>query len=167
MLTDVDLSDNALPRVPEALYKLDSLKRLNLSDNEISELSLMIGKFYWRMSMTGNSGRSRSLISDWTMIGVSLHTQRSMDMWLCVFVHACMCVCVCVCVCGPIQLCILFLCFSVRSVFYISWQFWSQLKNRIYVNFQDLRLGVMWCLQMYGWTWKHWISQGTNWQLCL
>lgn len=46
MLTDVDLSDNALPRVPEALYKLDSLKRLNLSDNEISELSLMIGKFY-------------------------------------------------------------------------------------------------------------------------
>lgn len=45
VLTDVDLSDNALPRVPEALYKLDSLKRLNLSDNEISELSLMIGKF--------------------------------------------------------------------------------------------------------------------------
>ena len=41
--TDVDLSYNNLPRVPEALYKLDSLKRLNLSNNEITELSLMIG----------------------------------------------------------------------------------------------------------------------------
>lgn len=42
--TDVDLSYNDLPRVPEALYKLESLRRLNLSNNEITELSLMIGE---------------------------------------------------------------------------------------------------------------------------
>ncbi|XP_041364511.1 protein flightless-1 homolog isoform X2 [Gigantopelta aegis] len=41
-LQDVDLSHNDLPRVPEALYKLISLKRLNLSNNCIQELSLMI-----------------------------------------------------------------------------------------------------------------------------
>lgn len=38
-LSDVDLAQNALPRVPDALYCLPNLKRLNLSDNEISELS--------------------------------------------------------------------------------------------------------------------------------
>ena len=42
---DVDLSYNNLSRVPEALYILKSLKRLNLSDNEITELSLMIGMY--------------------------------------------------------------------------------------------------------------------------
>ena len=47
LLADVDLSDNGLPRVPEALYKLSSLKRLNLSDNEITELSLMIGWLFF------------------------------------------------------------------------------------------------------------------------
>ncbi|XP_050394831.1 protein flightless-1 homolog, partial [Patella vulgata] len=41
-LQDVDFSHNDLPRVPEPLYKLSSLKRLNLSNNQISELSLMI-----------------------------------------------------------------------------------------------------------------------------
>ncbi|XP_048519020.1 protein flightless-1 [Dendroctonus ponderosae] len=38
-LTDVDLAQNALPRVPDALYSLPSLRRLNLSDNDIAELS--------------------------------------------------------------------------------------------------------------------------------
>ncbi|ESO95866.1 hypothetical protein LOTGIDRAFT_175078, partial [Lottia gigantea] len=40
--SDVDFSGNNLPRVPEPLYKLSSLKRLNLSNNQISELSLMV-----------------------------------------------------------------------------------------------------------------------------
>ncbi|KAL1488438.1 hypothetical protein ABEB36_014910 [Hypothenemus hampei] len=38
-LTDVDLAQNSLPKVPEALYSLQNLKRLNLSENEITELS--------------------------------------------------------------------------------------------------------------------------------
>ncbi|KAJ8964532.1 hypothetical protein NQ314_004827 [Rhamnusium bicolor] len=38
-LSDVDLAQNALPKVPDALYSLPNLKRLNLSDNEITELS--------------------------------------------------------------------------------------------------------------------------------
>uniref|UniRef100_A0A672GSU1 Gelsolin-like domain-containing protein n=1 Tax=Salarias fasciatus TaxID=181472 RepID=A0A672GSU1_SALFA len=41
-LADVDLSCNDLTRVPECLYSLGSLKRLNLSTNQISELSLCI-----------------------------------------------------------------------------------------------------------------------------
>ena len=44
--SDVDLSCNDLPRVPEPLYKLSSLKHLNLSDNQISEMSLLIGKYF-------------------------------------------------------------------------------------------------------------------------
>ena len=38
-LCDVDVSQNELPAVPEALYKLEGLKRLNLADNNIRELS--------------------------------------------------------------------------------------------------------------------------------
>lgn len=38
-LSDVDLAQNALPKVPDALYSLSNLKRLNLSENEITELS--------------------------------------------------------------------------------------------------------------------------------
>lgn len=38
-LTDIDLAENALPKVPEALYSLPNLRRLNLSNNEITELS--------------------------------------------------------------------------------------------------------------------------------
>ncbi|KAK7111739.1 protein flightless-1 homolog [Littorina saxatilis] len=56
-LQDVDLSDNALQRVPEALYKLSSLKRLNLSDNEITELSLMID--VWVKLETLNLSRNK------------------------------------------------------------------------------------------------------------
>lgn len=42
-LTDVDLSYNNLTRVPDCLYTLVNIKRLNLSNNEISELSLALG----------------------------------------------------------------------------------------------------------------------------
>lgn len=38
-LSDIDLAQNALPKVPDALYSLSNLKRLNLSENEITELS--------------------------------------------------------------------------------------------------------------------------------
>lgn len=40
---DVDFSQNALPRVPDVLYTLSTLRRLNLSDNAISEVSHVIG----------------------------------------------------------------------------------------------------------------------------
>ncbi|KAH3871904.1 hypothetical protein DPMN_035119 [Dreissena polymorpha] len=43
LISDVDLSKNDLLRIPEPLYKVSSLKHLNLSDNQISELSLLIG----------------------------------------------------------------------------------------------------------------------------
>ncbi len=42
-LTDLDLSMNELPRVPDALYTLTNLRRLNLSNNVITELSLVLG----------------------------------------------------------------------------------------------------------------------------
>ncbi|XP_050429442.1 protein flightless-1 [Adelges cooleyi] len=41
-LTDLDLSCNQLPKVPDALYTLINLKRLNLSSNVITELSLAL-----------------------------------------------------------------------------------------------------------------------------
>ena len=41
---DIDLSYNELPRVPESLYKIATIRRLNLSNNEISELSSLIGR---------------------------------------------------------------------------------------------------------------------------
>ncbi|XP_059178446.1 protein flightless-1 homolog [Physella acuta] len=56
-LQDVDLSYNTLTRVPEALYKLESLKRLNLSNNEIGELSLMID--IWTKMETLNLSRNK------------------------------------------------------------------------------------------------------------
>lgn len=43
-VTDLDISCNNLPRLPEVLYKMKSLKRLNISDNEIEELSSLIGE---------------------------------------------------------------------------------------------------------------------------
>lgn len=42
---DLDLSYNDFPRIPEVLYKLTMLVRLNLSNNEITELSSLIGLF--------------------------------------------------------------------------------------------------------------------------
>uniref|UniRef100_H2ZPM4 Gelsolin-like domain-containing protein n=1 Tax=Ciona savignyi TaxID=51511 RepID=H2ZPM4_CIOSA len=41
-LSDIDLSYNQLTRLPECLYMLSTLERLNLSNNEIQELSLLI-----------------------------------------------------------------------------------------------------------------------------
>ncbi|XP_064640268.1 protein flightless-1 homolog isoform X2 [Lineus longissimus] len=41
-LTDIDVSENKLPRVPDTLYKVKTLKRLNLSSNEITELSSLV-----------------------------------------------------------------------------------------------------------------------------
>lgn len=46
IVLDLDLSCNNLPAVPEALYKLTSLARLNLANNEITELSSSIGRFF-------------------------------------------------------------------------------------------------------------------------
>ena len=43
-LGDLDLSYNNLTRVPDCVWTLKSLKRLNLSDNAISEISTNIGK---------------------------------------------------------------------------------------------------------------------------
>lgn len=42
-LTDVDLSYNSLPKVPDCLYTLSNIRRLNLSNNEITDLSLALG----------------------------------------------------------------------------------------------------------------------------
>ncbi|XP_076458808.1 protein flightless-1 homolog isoform X1 [Babylonia areolata] len=70
-LQDVDLSENALPRVPEALYKLGSLKRLNLSDNEITELSLMID--VWVNLETLNLSRNKL-----AALPVSIHKLASL-----------------------------------------------------------------------------------------
>ena len=44
---DLDLSHNDLARVPEAMYKLSSLVRLNLSSNEIDELSTLMGENFF------------------------------------------------------------------------------------------------------------------------
>ena len=46
-LVDIDLSDNQLPKVPTLLYSLPNLKRINLSDNIISDLHPEIGE-YWK-----------------------------------------------------------------------------------------------------------------------
>lgn len=42
--SDLDLSANDLPAVPDVVYKLKALKRLNLNDNQISELTGQSGK---------------------------------------------------------------------------------------------------------------------------
>jgi Leucine-rich repeat (LRR) protein len=51
-LTDLDLSGNQLPKVPDALYTLTNLKRLNLSSNLIIELSLALGIFNYHKILT-------------------------------------------------------------------------------------------------------------------
>jgi len=45
-LVDIDLSQNDLPKVPSLLYSLPSLKRINLSDNKITELITDLGDFW-------------------------------------------------------------------------------------------------------------------------
>lgn len=47
---DLDLSANDLPAVPDVVYKLKALKRLNLNDNQITELAGQAGKHRRRFS---------------------------------------------------------------------------------------------------------------------
>lgn len=72
---DVDLSCNGLTRVPECLYTLPSLRRLNLSSNEIVELSLCIDQ--WVHVETLNL--SRNLL---TSLPVRLGLGRRTGRWL-------------------------------------------------------------------------------------
>ena len=57
-LCDVDLAQNDLPAVPEALYKLEALKRLNLADNEIRQLD-NAGVESWAKLETLNVSRNQ------------------------------------------------------------------------------------------------------------
>ena len=57
-LCDVDLAQNELPAVPEALYKLEALKRLNLADNEIRQLD-NAGVESWAKLETLNVSRNQ------------------------------------------------------------------------------------------------------------
>lgn len=56
-LTDVDLSYNSLPKVPECLYTLINIRRLNLSNNEITDLSLALE--VWQKLETLNLSSNR------------------------------------------------------------------------------------------------------------
>jgi len=42
-LTDIDLSKNDLVKIPDGLYTVPGLKRLNLSENQLKEVSIAIG----------------------------------------------------------------------------------------------------------------------------
>lgn len=66
---DVDLSCNDLTRVPECLYTLPNLHRLNLSSNQIAELSLCIDQ--WVHLETLNLSRNQL-----TSLPVSLCLRR-------------------------------------------------------------------------------------------
>jgi len=56
-LTDLDLSHNDLPRVPEPVYRMTNLKRLDLSHNQITELSTLIDS--WTKLETLNLSRNQ------------------------------------------------------------------------------------------------------------
>lgn len=43
-LADVDLSHNNLQKIPECVFTLCNLRRLNMSDNDIAEIGPDIGK---------------------------------------------------------------------------------------------------------------------------
>lgn len=45
LFQDVDFSENGLPVVPEALFKLRSLRKLNLSGNRIEKLNMTEGEW--------------------------------------------------------------------------------------------------------------------------
>lgn len=79
------MSYNTLTRVPEALYKLESLKRLNLSDNEITELSLMIGRphFNWHIDNSFKIYKARQYKK--TTVLLSLCSQYVKKMFLNIF----------------------------------------------------------------------------------
>ncbi|KAH8037300.1 hypothetical protein HPB51_009855 [Rhipicephalus microplus] len=57
-LWDVDFSQNALPRIPDVLYTLTTLRRLNLSDNAITEVSPVIGDV-WKNIRSLNLSRNK------------------------------------------------------------------------------------------------------------
>lgn len=44
-LADVDLLHNDLQKIPDCIFTLRNIKRLNMSDNSISEISGSIGKY--------------------------------------------------------------------------------------------------------------------------
>nr|XP_006817675.1 PREDICTED: protein flightless-1 homolog [Saccoglossus kowalevskii] len=56
-LSDVDLSYNELSRVPEAFYQIKSLKRINLSNNSITEISTLCDN--WTNLETLNLSRNK------------------------------------------------------------------------------------------------------------
>ncbi|XP_057311886.1 protein flightless-1 homolog [Hydractinia symbiolongicarpus] len=56
-LTDLDISHNDLPRVPEPVYRMTNLKRLDLSHNTITELSSLIDS--WTKLETLNLSRNQ------------------------------------------------------------------------------------------------------------
>ncbi|XP_065310343.2 protein flightless-1 isoform X2 [Dermacentor albipictus] len=58
VLSDVDFSQNALPRIPDVLYTLPTLRRLNLSDNAITEVSPVIGDV-WKNIRSLNLSRNK------------------------------------------------------------------------------------------------------------
>lgn len=58
VLSDVDFSQNGLPRIPDVLYTLSTLRRLNLSDNAITEVSPVIGDV-WKNLRTLNLSRNK------------------------------------------------------------------------------------------------------------
>uniref|UniRef100_A0A2R5LN85 Putative actin regulatory gelsolin/villin family n=1 Tax=Ornithodoros turicata TaxID=34597 RepID=A0A2R5LN85_9ACAR len=58
LLSEVDFSQNNLPRVPDVLYTLSSLKRVNLSDNLISDVSPVIGDV-WKNIRVLNLSRNK------------------------------------------------------------------------------------------------------------
>jgi Leucine-rich repeat (LRR) protein len=45
-LADVDLSKNGLTKIPDGLFTLSGLKRLNLSENNLKEISVAIGMYH-------------------------------------------------------------------------------------------------------------------------
>lgn len=57
-LTDIDLSHNDLPKVPSLLFSLPNLKRINLSDNLITDLPADLGEF-WKSLESFNLARNR------------------------------------------------------------------------------------------------------------
>ncbi|XP_030381429.1 protein flightless-1 [Scaptodrosophila lebanonensis] len=56
-LSELDLSHNSLPKVPDCVYNVATLIRLNLSDNEINELSASIE--FWQRLESLNVSRNQ------------------------------------------------------------------------------------------------------------
>lgn len=52
LLTELDLSQNEFTKIPESLYELGNLRRINLSNNNIVELSNSIGEILSQKEFT-------------------------------------------------------------------------------------------------------------------